>query len=511
MNIRAGKRLLSMSNERTTSLGVFLLALVVRILGIASRPLWYDEAFAVLFSEKGLKAMLAGTLTADASGAASDIHPLAYYTLLGGWMQVFGESLVSVRMLSTLLGLGIVVLAYFLLRSMFTDARLVSFGTLGVALAPFLVHYSQEIRMYALLALSLTGATFALWQGLHSQKARWWVMFAACAALAQYTQNLAAFYLVPLALTPVFLRRWDKVKMTFLAGIGAVALYLPWLIELPAQFAKIQNAYWVERPTVSTVFTTLLSYVTNLPVDEHWLPLALVVTLLVISLAAYQTYLALHRKLSAARRGLWLAYLAFTPPALAFIFSQWRPVYIERAFLPSGVMFWLWLAWALIATELPRVLRIFCLALLTAGIALGLVTHLTYAGFPYGPYQSLDASLRARVQPGDVIIHSNKLSVLPARYFDRSLEQHFIADPPGSSGDTLAPATQQTLGIQASPSLEAAVGDARRIWFVIYQRSIDEATEVGLDTDPHLAWLEAHFQRESIETWGPILLYVYTR
>jgi 4-amino-4-deoxy-L-arabinose transferase-like glycosyltransferase len=504
-------RLLSKFGNRISLSFVLILALVVRLLGISTRPIWYDEAFAVLFSEKGLKAMLVGTLTADVSGAAADIHPLAYYTLLGEWMKVFGESLVSVRMLSILLGLGIVVLAYSLLRNMFADARLALVGALGVALAPFLVHYSQEVRMYALLGLSLTGATYALWQGLHSQKARWWVLFSACAALAQYTQNLAAFYLVPLALTPVFLRRWDKVKSTILAGIGAVVLYLPWLIELPAQFAKIQNAYWVERPTVSTIFTTLLTYVTNLPVDERWLPLALVVTLLVISLAIYQTYLALRRKLFGARRGLWLAYLAFTPPMLAFIFSQWRPVYVERAFLPSGVMFWLWLAWALIATKLPRLLRIFSLALLTVGIALGLVTHLTYAGFPYGPYQSLDAYLDARFQPGDVIIHSNKLSALPALYFDRSLKQYFVADPPGGSTDTLAPATQKVLGFQASPSLETAVGSANRIWFIIFQESVDEATQAGLDTHPHITWLEDHFRHVSTETWGPLLLYVYIR
>ena len=508
MNIRIGKHSLSI-NERAASLAVFLLALVVRVLGIATRPIWYDEAFAILFSEKGVKAMLAGTLPADASGAAADVHPLAYYTLLGGWMKVFGESLISVRMLSILLGLGTVCLAYWLLRAMFAERRLALVGALGVAFAPFLVHYSQEIRMYALLGLSLTGATYTFWQGLHSQKARWWVLFAACAALAQYTQNLAVFYLVPLALTPVLLRRWDKVKATFLAGLGAIVLYLPWLVQLPAQFAKIQNAYWVERPTISTIITTLLTYVTNLPVGKGWLPLALVVTLLVISLAAYQTYLAFRRKLPGARRGFWLAYLAFVPPALAFIVSQWKPVFIDRAFLPSGVMFWLWLAWALFATGLPRFLRIFSLALLTAGIVLGLVSYLTYASFPYGPYAALDASLENRVQPGDVILHSNKLSLLPAIYFDRTLSQKFLADPPGSGTDTLAPATQQVLGVAESTSLETATAGAQRVWFIIFQEALDEAADAGLNKHPDIAWLDGKYQLENVETWGPLRLYIY--
>jgi len=56
-----------MNNERTSSLVVFLLAFGVRLMGIGSRPIWEDEAFAELVSKKGLKAVPAGTLKVDAS------------------------------------------------------------------------------------------------------------------------------------------------------------------------------------------------------------------------------------------------------------------------------------------------------------------------------------------------------------------------------------------------------------------------------------------------------------
>jgi hypothetical protein len=39
-------------------LAVLLVAFGLRLVNIASRTLWYDEAFAVLFAEKGLDAML---------------------------------------------------------------------------------------------------------------------------------------------------------------------------------------------------------------------------------------------------------------------------------------------------------------------------------------------------------------------------------------------------------------------------------------------------------------------
>ncbi|GIV82126.1 MAG: hypothetical protein KatS3mg051_1480 [Anaerolineae bacterium] len=55
------------------------LAFGLRVVNLGGRTLWYDEAFAVLFAEKGLSAMRQGTLTA-AEGSAADVHPLLYYS-----------------------------------------------------------------------------------------------------------------------------------------------------------------------------------------------------------------------------------------------------------------------------------------------------------------------------------------------------------------------------------------------------------------------------------------------
>ncbi len=83
---------------------ILIFAFIVHLLGITSRPIWYDEAFAILFSEKGLRAMLYGTLAPTGVGSA-DIHPLGYYTFLWLWIKAFGESFVAVRLLSISAGL----------------------------------------------------------------------------------------------------------------------------------------------------------------------------------------------------------------------------------------------------------------------------------------------------------------------------------------------------------------------------------------------------------------------
>ena len=57
-------------------IAIFILAIILRMNSLSARPLWYDEAFSILYSEKGLRAMVYGTL-APVNGVASDIHPPA--------------------------------------------------------------------------------------------------------------------------------------------------------------------------------------------------------------------------------------------------------------------------------------------------------------------------------------------------------------------------------------------------------------------------------------------------
>ena len=48
---------LAANKRQSTFPAILLLAFIIRLIGITSRPIWYDEAFAILFSAKGLAAM----------------------------------------------------------------------------------------------------------------------------------------------------------------------------------------------------------------------------------------------------------------------------------------------------------------------------------------------------------------------------------------------------------------------------------------------------------------------
>ena len=186
-------------------------------------------------------------------------------------------------------------------------------------------------------------------------------------------------------------------------------------------------------------------------------------------------------------------------------------MYVERALLPSHAIFCIWLASALTQTKLPRPIQLFTFAMIFASAGIGFYQHITYKGFPYGPFAALDQSIQNRQERGDVIIHSNKLTYLPSFYFDRELTQSYLTDPPGSSTDTLSPATQKILQLTAKENIETASTHAARVWFIIYQQSVDEFKSQGFQTHPDLKYLNTNFILTATEKFDDIRLYMYTR
>ncbi|MCS7260857.1 MAG: glycosyltransferase family 39 protein [Anaerolineae bacterium] len=493
--------------------GVFAVAFVLRLINLSERPLWYDEAFAVLYAEKSFATMLHGTL-ASTHGVAADVHPLLYYILLHGWMQLFGQSPVAVRALSVLLGGATVVVAYGLGHLLYGRRGALG-AALGVACAPLAVYYSQETRMYALLGVAaLTMTYFFVRAWLRSGWVNW-VAVALCGALVLYAHNLGFAFILGLDAWVVWEwfrpngARWRNGWPLALSHFLMLALFAPWLMALPGQFGKVQQAYWVTQPgllqLVQTLFIFHFAY-DNQALPAWLLPPALFFSLLLVALCA----LALWRR----RRALWasdspswdmlLVALAGTPVVTLFVISQWIPVYVVRALLPSALAYYVLLAGLWTRDAWPQPVRWGMLLPCALIVAVSLWNHYSYTGFPRAPFARVAAFLRAHHQLGDVIVHSNKLSFFPTHYYDRVLPQSFIADPPGSPSDTLAYPTQAALGLFAIPDIATAVQGHKRVWLVIFRRAVEEYQAAGYLDHPHRLWLEQRYSLVSLRTFGDL-------
>jgi len=245
---------------------LLLLATALRFHRLGAQSFWNDEGNSARLSERSITAIIEGT--------ASDIHPPLYYILLRGWRELAGETEFGLRALSAYAGVLTVVVVvavgkcsvsskqysvssiqYSVGQSMWRSDPLTTdplnteywilITALLTAVSPVLVYYSQETRMYALLALLAAAGTWALLLWLGGAGRRWAVAYVLLTAAGLYTHYFFPAVMVaqgllvvgrvgnpplgrsrgrlPTRPTILPLARWLLMAAT------AVALYLPWL------------------------------------------------------------------------------------------------------------------------------------------------------------------------------------------------------------------------------------------------------------------------------------------
>jgi len=492
--------------QRYQVLFVVLLAFGLRLVHLQARALWYDEAFAVFYAGLSPARMVYGTVTPVQGAGAADVHPLLYYFLLHGWMAWVGRSPLAVRFLSVGLGMLTVALLWRLAAWCFGRRTGLVVGLLA-AINPFHVAYSQEARMYALLGLAAVAAAWGSLRALEERSgirdlsfvhlafahSRWWLLYTAAAALTLYAHNLGAFVLLALHGLAVTRRRWwPRLPALILADLGVLALFSPWLVGvLPGQVGFVGKGYWLAPPGLEEVVRAVM-----FPVFTFYEPAPLWLLGLGLFLSVAMLALLAMRAWQARSRAGWFLALCWVPVLLLLLVSQWRPVYLARALLPSALFYVVAVGWLLVRGGLPRPLYLGVVLLLVVATAGSLGNHYAYARFPRPPFDRLNALLRARMAPGEIVVHDSKLTFFPAHYYDPSLRQAFCPDLPGTSADTLALPTQEALGLLSTPISQTVVGDLEGVWYVAFEQAGDEYRALGYADAPNRAWLRARCCQE---------------
>jgi len=217
-------------SHRILLIAILLLAAALRFYRLDGQSLWNDEGNSVRLAQRSLALVTAG--------AAGDIHPPAYYYLLWAWIRLFGDSEFAVRGLSAVLGLLLVAVTYALGRELYRPALGLTAAFLA-AISPFQVYYSQEARMYILVALVGAAATYFFIRLIQQQTTQpsTYLAYALLTAVGLYTHYSYpvvvavhnAIYALWLLTTwqrghvGARLLRWGAVQL------GALLLYVPWL------------------------------------------------------------------------------------------------------------------------------------------------------------------------------------------------------------------------------------------------------------------------------------------
>jgi len=494
--------------------GATLLALLLRVHTLAGANPWFDEGFTYWLASLDIPGMLLRT--------AGDTHPPLSYLLYHGWLAAAGRSVFALRYLSVVFGVAAVPVCAAAARRL-GGQWAGAIAAFVLATSRFHIYWSQQIRMYALVALLVALSTYLLlrllsaWDNTRPHAVRLLLALGAVNLAGLYSLYffavLVLFETVLLVIAlpggrfgradgpfchaerreasvlgvriPRFARndkggaRNDKGISASVLGawagvqLASLALLAPWLLFFrqhairftpppgPAlSFGQFVEATWSE-----------LALGIDTDVSAHR-PLLIVVAVLT---------LVLLWEVGSRRVAWWLALTLAGLPLAAYGITLQRGLFFAATYqtrydllaLPALVLL---LAWGTV--RMPGWSRL-APPIVFAGVALSTLPSMYYTRHRTDDYQSLARFVEAYEQPGDVII------------FDPDKNFHlFLLDYQGKLPWDAIPLNQQVDASYANQLFNRWTGRYRGLWLL----QEDQGHDAGA-TQPVHDWLNAHLHQ----------------
>jgi hypothetical protein len=355
------------SRALSRSLAVFILVVILfiglRFWKITSYSLWGGEAFTMIGVKQAWKGMFSYVV-------ADVVHPPLFYILLKLWVGLGGESLLWLKLFPVLSGIALVVPFYLLCRELGFKLPEISLTLFLAAVNGYLIHYSQELRMYSLFTF-LSMCSFWLFMRFFNS-----IYKANVELLLLTLVNLLAIYThyygwLVVGTEFLFLLIWQRRKVLAF-GLGVLVLFLafsPWAYQVIREAQSIggldRNLDWIPKPSLIDILNFYASL--NGPLGSRYLKfLVLLLFGAPIALWFWQIMRSNPKRQRVESITFsWLAILSFLPVIAIFLISQRleQAVWIDRYFIFISVPYLMLVATAAYRLE-PVWLRYTWIALI---------------------------------------------------------------------------------------------------------------------------------------------------
>ncbi|MEI8131546.1 MAG: glycosyltransferase family 39 protein [Leptolinea sp.] len=438
------------------------------MIGISTRGIQYDDAFSILLARRTVGEIIQGT--------AADTMPPLYYLILHFW-QYMGTSIAFQRLPGIIFSLGIIAVVYKIVYQV--ENKNAAIWTAAIlAVSPLQYYHAQDLRMYSLSTFFILVWDWGALQLIRCENPQkmpvWkWMVIIISGAAALYSHALAGFGLLVPFVFLLLKKDWQHFKFLIGAGLLVGILYLPWLIHVPGQIAKVQRAFWTPVPGVVEVLQSISMILGDIPVPPVVLGLVLFCSLSVSTVCTVVYF----RSRKTLKTVLFFILMGLVPPVILLLLSYaLRPMFVARGFLSAyvGVSACIGIA----AARARPVEKMLIGAFVLLAAICTLPNSIMFNQFPRSPFFQAAEYLQTEVNDRDVILHDNKLSYFPFEVYAPELNSQFLADQPGSANDTLALQTQTALDLFPQV-LPTALKGSSRFFFVVFQQTIKEYQAAG--------------------------------
>jgi hypothetical protein len=473
------------------TLAGILLAFFLRVYSLGDKNVWWDEGLAVWAARKALPETTLWT--------AGDVHPPLYFWLLWPWIRVAGEAEFPARYLT-------VIMAVLTVAAVFPLTRKLAGPTAGalamwlLAVSPFHIWWSQEMRMYIPAALFFTlSAYFALKASSADSLRPWAGLILACSA-ALYTLYSAVF-LIPVCAVLIVLKAFSQRKVLARLALALVAVALLWTPWLSLALPRMRSWSVAEKPPslgfVLKLNAVLLSTGVSANLDQYLPAGIFIVTVAFAGLILFSLDGESRKVLPGA---LMLLAGVLLQPLAVWLLTQPRSLFYvpkveARYFIPFAPFFYSLLALSLAA--IGKRLR-------PLGLGLGVGTLALMVAFLPRYYEGRDweDDLPFMVRLIQIYGHPDDAVILVSG--DRFPEFLYYYDSPyGSLRLPVYPAPRLSSTLSyatVEEELGWIIGSHPRVWLAAVKPFLQDPEGVAakwLSEKMKLA-LEFHFKRDSL-------------
>ncbi|MBN2311582.1 MAG: glycosyltransferase family 39 protein [Candidatus Hydrogenedentes bacterium] len=501
--------------ERVWLAAIAILGFALRLIRLGTWPYWHDEVHNLIKMEH-LPEVLRGEYVSN--------HP-PLFTILGtAWRAVgLGGNEWTMRLLPVVLGVGAILTLYLFTRHLF-GMRAGLFAAFLLAVSPFHVLHSQDLKEYIVLPLTAPIMAYFLYRAVDENRPRLWAAYALAAAGVCYSEFFAGPLLVAVNLWALvqFRGRWNRLPGWLLANFAGALLFLPYCAVLLDKVHNIMIApehWWVPKPTPWIA----LFYLKTIAFGYSDLEPHFKIALAIFALAALAgVILAWKRDWRAA--SLLLAWFAI-PVALVYAVSLLtNSIFLSRAMLPYALAVYILVAVAL--ARIPAtILRAAALALFAIIAAFPLYQRYCaeYAplDIPHRPgihpprdYDRAARFILERWQEGDIVIHASACTWLPFYWYGfRDNPNQYTA---GLSSQFIYVINSGNPRTSDSPELDhywpqelqPLVEGKNRVWYVFSEW---ERKYLPYNATDVWRWMDQHYVEVSHDLFRGIEVFLYVK
>ncbi|NOZ72141.1 MAG: hypothetical protein GXP38_09545 [Chloroflexi bacterium] len=210
---------LVLQRKRLLLVGILLAAWAWRLTGLDFQSLWRDEMDSLLFATRPLPQVLANFTRPGENG------PL-YFLLLRPWLWLMGHSEYALRFPSALAGVLALPWIYVWGRKLF-GFQVGLLAMVLLAVNPYHLWYSQEVRMYSLLVVLIMAALWVFAWALERGGAGRWLLWLILTSVCFYIHVFGVLVIPLQGIWFLLVPRWRKRWRSY--AIALAVLILPYL------------------------------------------------------------------------------------------------------------------------------------------------------------------------------------------------------------------------------------------------------------------------------------------